>query len=92
MQVNFYATFRPIVGGKIVSVPVPDGCTVSGLLNTLVVQFPALKSQLLDDAGGLLSHIHVFVNGRDVPYLPNALETVLTSSDTVDIFPPVGGG
>jgi molybdopterin converting factor small subunit len=48
--------------------------------------------QMLDEHGNLFAHVHVFVNGRDVQYLNNGFETVLSESDSLDIFPPVGGG
>jgi MoaD family protein len=92
MKVNFYATFRPIVGGKTVLVAMPVGATVQQLVNQVIDDFPALGPQLYDSEGKLFPHVHVFVNGRDAPYLPCAMETVLNESDTVDIFPPVGGG
>lgn len=92
MVVNFYATFRPIVGGKTISVPVPAGSTVWQLIHYLVEKYPALGPQLFNDQGKLFPHVHIFINGRDAPYLPEAMETAVKESDTVDIFPPVGGG
>lgn len=92
MKVNFYATFRPIVGGKTVMLPIVPGSTVNQLIQVLIDQYPAMAPQLFDEQGQLFSHVHVFINGRDAPYLPGGLETPLKESDTVDIFPPVGGG
>lgn len=92
MKINFYATFRPIVGGKTVIVPDSVGCTVSELVQNLIQRYPALGPQLFDENGALFPHVHIFVNGRDAPYLPDKLDTVLKETDTVDIFPPVGGG
>jgi molybdopterin synthase sulfur carrier subunit len=40
----------------------------------------------------LHGYVHVFVNGRDVPYLEKTLETRISQSDKLDIFPAVGGG
>jgi molybdopterin synthase sulfur carrier subunit len=40
----------------------------------------------------LWPHVHVFVNGRDAPYLENGVQTIIKSTDTVNIFPAVGGG
>jgi molybdopterin converting factor small subunit len=51
-----------------------------------------LNGALVDDQGSLLSHTHVFVNGRDFTYLPLGLRTPLKQADSVDIFPPVAGG
>jgi molybdopterin synthase sulfur carrier subunit len=51
-----------------------------------------MREDLLDEAGELLGHIHVFINGRDAPYLDDGLETTLAAGDTVDVFPAVAGG
>ncbi len=51
-----------------------------------------MRRELLDDDGQLYGHVHVFVNGRDVPLLEKRTETILQPTDKVDIFPPVGGG
>ena len=92
MQVNFYATLRPIVGGRTVMFDLGEGVTVRELVEAAVTRFPPLRKQLLDDNGNLYSHVHVFVNGRDAPYLPNGVGTVIAPGDTIDIFPAVAGG
>ena len=92
MKINFYATFRPIVGGKTITLPVEAGCTVDELIEVLIHHYPALAPQLFDAEGKLFPHVHIFINGRDAPYLPAGMQTPLKESDTVDIFPPVGGG
>ncbi len=92
MKVNFYATLRPIVGQKSVEFSMPEGCTVRQLIQTVVSTFPPLRDELLDENGELHGHVHLFVNGRDVPYLKDAMETRIDVSDKLDIFPAVGGG
>jgi molybdopterin synthase sulfur carrier subunit len=92
MQVNFYATLRQIVGGKTVELPLPAGSTAQDLIDALIARFPALRDQLLDEHGQLYQHVHLFVNGRDAEYLDGGLRAVLSPTDTVNIFPPVGGG
>jgi MoaD family protein len=92
MKINFYATYRQIVGGKTVDLPVAQGLTVRELIDTIVAQYPALRPELLDAAGGLYGHVRVIVAGRDSQFLDGALDTTLSSDETVDIFPPVGGG
>ena len=93
MKVNFYATFRPIVGGKTVEVDVTEGATtLQQLLKTLVTRFPTLGAELFDADGHVRGHVHVFVNGRDWVYLADQLETKIKAEDVVNIFPPVGGG
>ena len=92
MKINFYAMYRQAVGGKTVDVPIPDGVTVRMLLDEIVRRYPALRTELLDENGKLYGHVHVFVNGRDAPFLAEGVDTHLQPGDTVDIFPPVGGG
>ena len=92
MKVNFYATFRPIVGGKTVDFDVDHGITVQQLVEVIVARFPAMRREMLDENGNLYSHVHIFVNGRDACYLEREMDTVIQAEDTLNIFPPVGGG
>jgi molybdopterin synthase sulfur carrier subunit len=92
MKVNFYATLRQIVGAKTVDFSLEDGITVRFLIDEIVRQYPPLRSELLDENGNLYQHVHVFINGRDVPYLEQAMETPVSSMDTISVFPAVGGG
>lgn len=92
MKVNFYATLRQITGTKTVEFPVEPGSTVGDLVEMVVEQFPPMRRELLDEEGQLYGHVHVFINGRDVPLLEKTVDTVLLPGDKVDIFPPVGGG
>ena len=92
MKVNFYANLRQITGGKSAELDLPRGTTVRGLLEAIVARYPELREKLFHADGTLLGHIHVFINGRDAPYLDRKLATELRESDTLDIFPPVGGG
>ncbi len=92
MKINFYATYRQIVGGKTVELPFGEGITVRQLVDALIARYPRLRRELLDEQGHLYPHVHVFVNGRDVPYLEDGLETRISPDDTVSIFPPVAGG
>jgi len=92
MQVNFYATYRQIVGKKTVEISLEEGATLHQLIEGLVGGFPALRLEWFDEQGHLYGHVHLFVNGRDLPFLENGLETRLMAEDTVSVFPPVGGG
>jgi len=92
MKVNFYATFREIVGKKSVEFEYQPGMTVGDLVNQIVQAYPAMRRELLDQNGRLYGHVHVLVNGRDAPYLEQALDTPLDPDDTVNVFPSVGGG
>ncbi len=92
MEVNFFATLRPIVGGKTVSFDLAEGVTVRELLDTMVTRYPPLREQLLDADGNLYAHVHIFVNGRDAPRLAQGMDTPLTHQDKLDVFPAVAGG
>lgn len=92
MIINFYATLRPIAGQKRVEFELPEATTVKELLSAVVTRFPAMRRELLDEHGELYPHVHLFVNGRDTPYLEHAANTVIREGDKVDIFPAVGGG
>ncbi|MHC4972044.1 MAG: ubiquitin-like small modifier protein 1 [Planctomycetota bacterium] len=92
MNVNFYATLRQVTGRKSVEFALPAGATVQVLLDAVLERFPEMTAYLLDDQGRLYPHVHIFINGRDAPYLDRALETPLTQDDAVDFFPAVGGG
>jgi molybdopterin synthase sulfur carrier subunit len=92
LQVRFYATFRPIVGGKTVEVAVPAGASVRELVEAIVARFPAMGPILLDATGEIPRGVHVFVNGRGAGYLPDGWQTRLTPDDSIDLFPAVAGG
>ena len=92
MQVNFYATYRQIVGKKTVEIPLEEGATLRQLIDGLVGDYPALRPEWFDAQGHLYGHVHLFVNGRDLPFLESGLDTRLLADDTVSVFPPVGGG
>ena len=92
MKVNFYATLRPIVGGKTVEFETDRDLTVREALDMMVTRFPKLRHELLDETGNMHGHVHFFVNGRDAQFLANGIETRITPDDVVNVFPAVGGG
>lgn len=92
MNINFYATLRLITGKKTVTLDLPDSITVREMLEDIFQHYPPLRKELMTAENDLHGHVHVFINGRDVPYLADVLETRITAGDKVDIFPAVGGG
>jgi sulfur-carrier protein len=92
MKVNFYATLRQIAGQKAIELDLPPETTVFQMVESVMDQYPLMRPELVDENGDLHGHIHIFVNGRDAPYLEDKLDTVISASDKIDIFPPVGGG
>lgn len=92
MKVHFFATLRPIVGGKTVEFETDHGITVQEMLNVMITRFPKLKDELLDEHGKMYGHVHFFVNGRDAQFLEHGVETRIMPDDVVNVFPAVGGG
>jgi len=91
MDVRFYATLRPMVGGKTVHLELADDATVRDLLNTITALFPKLGPLIWTAEGKLGEYIKVFVDGREIRYL-QMLETPVPPNADVDIFPPAAGG
>jgi molybdopterin synthase sulfur carrier subunit len=92
MKVNFYATLRDITGGKEIEIPVEQGITAKDLLDVIIARYPAMKKELLQPDGRLYGHVHLAINGRDVQFLADDLDTVINPGDEISIFPAVGGG
>lgn len=92
MRVNLYATLREMAGGKIVDVSVRPPTTVRAVLEAVTRERPILAEHVWKAPNEKYEHIRVFVNGRDVSVLPYGMETPLEAQDSLDVFPPVGGG
>ncbi len=92
MNVNFYATLRQIAGQKTVEFDLPQGVTAGQLLEEVLAKYPLMRPELVDEDGRLYRHVHLFVNGRDAPFLEDKIDTVIKPTDKIDIFPAVGGG
>lgn len=91
MKANFYATLRPIVGGKTVEFDLDGGGTVASLLRAAGERFPELVELTWDDDGAVRDYLKIFVNGREIRHL-QMLDTPVPADAVVDIFPPVAGG
>ncbi len=92
MKVHLYATLRRVVGARTIDIRLAPGATVRQAIEEILARYPDLRSQLLDEEGNLYRHVHVFVNGRDAPYLEEGLDTKLSPDGTLDLFPAVAGG
>jgi molybdopterin converting factor small subunit len=92
VQVAFYGPLRPIVGGHMLMIDVPRPATLGRLLRAVLERVPDLRPELVDATGQPHRYVHLIVNGRDHPYLPDQLETLLGPQDRVDIFPATAGG
>ena len=92
MKVNFYATLRQIVGAKTAEFDAPADVTVRQLVDAIIARYPPMRKELLDENGLLYGHVHVFINGRDAPFLIDGLDTIIQPGDVANVFPAVGGG
>ncbi len=89
MNVIIPTSLRQHTGGLGI-IDVQGQCVDEALL-CLVESHPALKPQLLDASGGLLSHVNVFVNDTNSRDL-DAGATALAESDEILLVPAIAGG
>ena len=67
------------------------GATVGEVFNQLIADYPGLRAQLLDDAGGLHKFVNVYKDDDDIRYL-DGLDTKVADGDVLSILPAVAGG
>lgn len=91
MEIKVYATLRDVIGSPSIQVDDSLGLTVGQLLQSLCARYPALIAKFFINNRDLHPALHILINGRDMRYL-NGLETELIPTDSIRIFPPVGGG
>ena len=91
MQIRVYATLRELLGQARLSVPVIGSATVGDVLEALVGEYPVLEGKLWDANHNLTGYVTVFLNGRSIEYL-SGVATAVADTDTLALFPPVGGG
>jgi sulfur-carrier protein len=92
MKVNFYATYRQIVGGKTVEFEIKHDTTVRDLLEAIVTRFPPLRDELLDPQGQLYPWIPLALNGRNPRLLRSGVDSILQPDDVLSIFTPLASG
>ena len=91
MRVSFYATLRPIVGGRSAEVSLCEGAVVQDLVDHLADRWPDLREHLFDEDGSLSRRVNILVDGRNARWL-DGLSTPVGPEQKVDVFPPVAGG
>ncbi len=90
MQVRFFATYRDITRINSIEAPAPE--TVRGLLELLSKRYgQAMRNKLFLPDGTLSWDAIVLRNGRNIVHL-DGLDTALTETDVVSIFPMIAGG
>jgi molybdopterin converting factor small subunit len=68
-----------------------EGATIGEVFTALVAQYPGLRGNLLDDAGGLHKFVNVYKDDDDIRYL-DGLDTKVADGDEISILPAVAGG
>ena len=92
MIIKFYSTLRDIAGKKVVELDIPEGTTIQQLATEIVERYPKMRRDLLDDNGKIHGHVHMFVDGFDVPFLTNNTSEIISNNSIVDVFHAIGGG
>tara|TARA_B100002003_G_scaffold212367_1_gene209431 strand:- start:346 stop:708 length:363 start_codon:yes stop_codon:yes gene_type:complete len=90
--IKFYSTLRDIAGKRIVEFDIPQGATIQQLVADIVECYPMMRRDLLNDHGKIYGHVHIFVDGRDVPFVSDNRSEVISNNSIVDIFHAIGGG
>ena len=93
IKVHTILGLSEIIGRREIEFSLSQGSTVEHLLHQMVDTWGERLSTALFEPGqtGLLPHIRLMVNGRDMAFL-DGMGTVLQDGDEVLIFPPVAGG
>jgi len=92
VRVSFFAALRPIVGGRDFDVALPSDATVRDLAEEVARRWPALREQLFTEAGALSRRVAIYVDGRNVRWLPDAEATRLSEEQCIALIPPAAGG
>lgn len=92
MRVEFYGTYRMLVGDRTIEVELDGILTVRELLQKVCTRIPALQDALFNKHGDLYAYIPVYVNGRNPRLLDNGLNTPVWPEDVLSLFSPISSG
>jgi len=92
IEVSFYAQLRRVAGSKSRTFSLPTPSSVRHLLGEVVLAFPDLQAEILDEQGALYGHIRLLINGHDLQHEPEGADTWLKDGDKISLFPAIGGG
>lgn len=68
-----------------------EGTTVKEAIHQLIINFPDLKKNLLDENGGIRGFVNIFVDEDDIRNLQQE-NTPLEAHSTLSIIPAIAGG
>jgi molybdopterin synthase sulfur carrier subunit len=90
VQVKAFAGFREILGPDI-ALDLPEGSTLTGLLEKLKRRSPGIQEALFDDQGIPKGSVIIMVNKKRQTRAEFGSRE-LQDGDEVAIYPPVAGG
>lgn len=90
MDINYFATFREITRENCFRIVEPPP-TMGGLLEQLCVRYGRTFKDAVFEGDELSPFVILLVNGRNVRHT-GGLDTPLSSTDVVSVFPMVAGG
>lgn len=85
------AVLAGLAGASTLGVAVPDGGTLTDLLDVIRVDHPAVERRIRDETGALRRFVNVYVDGDDVRALAG-VATELRPHSEVLVVPSVAGG
>jgi molybdopterin synthase sulfur carrier subunit len=94
IKVRFFAHLRNVAGTRELEVNTQSGrMDVESLMHLLFKKLGEDFRKAVQDpkTGKIQPYIKIMLNGIDTEQL-NGLETAVKDGDTVQIFPPIGGG
>lgn len=86
-KIKLFANLREAAGTSSVEIPGDD---IKELLDNLIANYPSLENMMLED-GKIRGYINILVNGDNIQHL-EGLDTRVSDSDEIAMFPPVSGG
>lgn len=85
VKVRLFAGMRDYAGVKDADV---EGANVGDALQSLILAYPALKSQIFKNEGVFQPFVRVLLNGIAII----DINTKLKKGDELAVFPPIAGG
>jgi molybdopterin synthase sulfur carrier subunit len=90
IEVNFFGTYREIVGRKQIVVELEKGVNVKALLEKLCAEYPDLKKKFFK-GDKFSENVMVLLNGQNIIFL-NTFDTEIKDTSKVSILSPISGG
>ncbi len=90
IKVRFFARFRELFGGDIVTAVSPGTCFM-GLVKEIAEKNPEGYEAIFDQNGAFREYVILMKNGKRID-CARAIEIPVTDGDEIAVFPPVAGG